>query len=82
MLVQEEARGDLGLDGVEEVRENGQELLECRLGASDLFVGLECAGGGSCKRMDGCMANPRGGVVCVVTYVGTHLNLHLERELL
>lgn len=43
VLVQEKARGDLGLDGVEEVGEDGQELLERRLGASDLFV---CSWGG------------------------------------
>ena len=79
MLVQEEARGDLGLDGIEEVGEDGEELLERRLGASDLFVYFGCAGVGSCKRMGGCMANPRG---YVATYVGTHLNLHLESELL
>lgn len=39
--MQQEARGDLGLDGVEEVREDGQELLERGLGATHLQVHLE-----------------------------------------
>lgn len=38
MLVQEVARRDLGLDGVEEVGEDGEKLLEGGLGAADLWL--------------------------------------------